>query len=167
MNTHADTPPHALPQQRARLQLKLKIARLASLFSYIALLLVIAINQGVQANGSIKYWILQSVPLLIFVPGIFFPKYVQRPFRTYSWMCFVILIYFIHYADKLSTDPGSIVNWIAIFLTVLLFNSAMMTSRWMQYFSLIDSDSQTESQADNLTDHQIQHQTENNIRDNG
>jgi len=150
MNRNTDTTQETLPlKQRLRLQLKLKIALITSLFSYITLLLVIAINQWVQPDGTIKYWILQSVPLLIFIPGIFFPKYVQRPFRTYSWMCFVILIYFIHYADKLSTDPGSIINWIAISLTLLLFNSAMMTSRWMQHFSLIDSQRDDSNQTEN------------------
>lgn len=113
------------------LRLKLKVALASTLISYALLLLVIAVNNIVRADGSIKYWLLQSIPLLIFVPGI-----IKRHFRTYSWMCFVILIYFIHYADKLSTDPGSIINWLAITLTVVLFNGAMMTSRWMQYWSI-------------------------------
>lgn len=113
------------------LRLKLKVALASTLISYALLLLVIAVNNIVRADGSIKYWLLQSIPLLIFVPGI-----IKRHFRTYSWMCFVILIYFIHYADKLSTDPGSIINWLAIALTVVLFNGAMMTSRWMQYWSI-------------------------------
>ena len=113
------------------LRSKLKIALGSTLLSYAALLLLIAVGNIFQPDGSVKYWLLQSIPLLIFVPGI-----LQRHFRTYSWICFVVLIYFIHYADKLSTDPGSIINWVGIFLTVTLFNGAMLTSRWMQYFTL-------------------------------
>lgn len=117
--------------QIQNLRLKLKIALGSTLLSYFSLLLLVAAYNIFHPDGSIKYWLFQSIPLLIFIPGI-----IQRRFRTYSWMCFVILIYFIHYADKLSTDPSSIINWMAIFLTVVLFNGAMMTSRWMQYFNV-------------------------------
>lgn len=126
--------------QIQNLRLKLKIALGSTLLSYFSLLLLIAVYNIFHPGGSIKYWLFQSIPLLIFIPGI-----IQRRFRTYSWMCFVILIYFIHYADKLSTDPGSIANWIAIFLTVVLFNGAMMTSRWMQYFNVSQDSSESSS----------------------
>ncbi len=126
------------------LRIKLKIALGTSLLSYAALMLLIAVGNIFTPDGSIKYWLLQSIPLLIFVPGI-----LQRRFRTYSWICFVVLIYFIHYADKLSTDPGSIINWAGIVLTVILFNGAMFTSRWMQYFTLEQEQEQSSAEKDN------------------
>ncbi len=45
-------------------------------------------------------WLLQTLPLLIFAPGLF-----RTHLRTYGWLCFVVLLYFIH-AVLVAFDPS-------------------------------------------------------------
>lgn len=71
---------------------------------------------------------LKLIPLLIFIPGL-----IKQTFRTYSWICFVCLIYFVAifpvaYTRSLWSD------WLITVLVTILFISSMMTSRWLQYW---------------------------------
>jgi uncharacterized membrane protein len=71
---------------------------------------------------------LKLMPLLIFIPGL-----IKQTFRTYSWICFVCLIYFVvifpvAYTRSLWSD------WLVTLLVTILFISSMMTSRWLQYW---------------------------------
>jgi uncharacterized membrane protein len=85
-----------------------------------------------QADSSIKLWLVKIFPLLIFIPGFLTSKY-----RTYSWLCFAILPYFI-WITPLVMGRGNWSDWAMILLIVILFISAMMTSRWMQQQSYLD-----------------------------
>jgi uncharacterized membrane protein len=71
---------------------------------------------------------LKLIPLLVFIPGL-----IKQTFRTYSWICFVCLIYFVAifpvaYTRNLWSD------WLITALVITLFISSMMTSRWLQYW---------------------------------
>lgn len=62
---------------------------------YGALLLTFTVYALVQIpNGNltaiIVLWLIKSVPLLIFLPGL-----RARKLRTYAWLSFVVLLYFI------------------------------------------------------------------------
>lgn len=83
------------------------------------------------ADSSIKLWLVKIFPLLIFLPG-----FIKRKYRTYSWICFAILPYFI-WITPLVMGRGSWSDWTLIALIVVLFISAMMTSRWMQQESYL------------------------------
>jgi uncharacterized membrane protein len=106
---------------------KLFWGRPIALISYISLLLIIAYDE-LQTPVDWPVACMKLFPLLIFIPGL-----IKQTFRTYSWICFVCLIYFvaifpIAYTRSLWSD------WLITFLVTTLFISSMMTSRWLQYW---------------------------------
>lgn len=82
------TSSHALP-------LKIERIRLAILVSYYALLAYFVVSAvtvfGDLRAASVVIWLIQVAPLLIFARGLH-----RARLRTYGWMCFVILLYFMH-----------------------------------------------------------------------
>ena len=73
---------------------KLQKTRQATLALYFALLVYFAINSFMALGASAAMpviWLLQTLPLLIFLPGL-----VQGKARSYAWMSFVVLLYFVH-----------------------------------------------------------------------
>lgn len=106
---------------------KLFWGRPIALISYVILLLSIAYD---ELQTPIEWPVagMKLIPLLIFIPGL-----IKQTFRTYSWICFVCLIYFVAifpvaYTRSLWSD------WLITFLVTTLFISSMMTSRWLQYW---------------------------------
>jgi uncharacterized membrane protein len=70
-------------------------------------------------------WLGKLLPLLIFLPGM-----LKDNLRSFIWLCFVCLLYFIALVERLFAEPGS---WLAITGTVavvVLFIAAMMYVRW-------------------------------------
>ena len=61
-------------------------------------------------------WVLRLLPLLIFVPGL-----AADRVRTYIWLCFVILMYFITLVLRLFADPLAPVAQCVLFLRFLAF----------------------------------------------
>lgn|GEM_PF-244774 len=119
---------------RAAVYPKLRLARATCHGSYIALLLLFVVYNLTAETGSIKLWLVQSLPLAIFIPGM-----VQQRYRTYSWMCFVILIYFTHAVGNVMSP---LIHWsdiVQLVLSITLFIGAMMTSRWLQYWQISDN----------------------------
>ena len=84
-----------------------------------------------QANSSVALWLVKIFPLLIFIPG-----FIKQKYRTYNWLCFAILPYFI-WMTPLVMGRGHWSDWVMIMLTVLIFIASMMTSRWMQQQSYL------------------------------
>lgn len=78
-------------------------------------------------SGSIVVWCFQSIPLLALVPGM-----VKHNYRSYSWMCFVLLFYFIFAVERSLVSTSSVSDYIFLALVVALFLATMMTSRWLQ-----------------------------------
>lgn len=110
---------------------KLKSGQAVFTASFVALLLLFTSLNIIRPEGSITLWLVQSVPLLIFVPGL----YRQR-FRSYSWVCFVILPYFTW---SVVNTMSPFIRWtdvVVLILSSLIFLSAMMVSRWLQYWHL-------------------------------
>lgn len=101
------------------------------LASFVGLLMLFTSLNIIRPDGGLKLWLVQCVPLLIFVPGLY-----QQRFRTYSWVCFVILPYFTWSVVNVMSP---LVRWsdvLVVFLSVIIFLSAMMASRWLQYWQL-------------------------------
>jgi uncharacterized membrane protein len=108
---------------------KLSIARALALASYVALLLLFTSTNIIRADGGLTLWLLQCVPLLIFAPGL-----RQQRYRTYSWLCFVILLYFTWSVTNVMSPLSFWRDWLVVILSVVLFISAMLASRWMQHW---------------------------------
>ena len=77
---------------------------------------------------SIKKLIVQWFPLLIFVPGL----YRRTHHRTFTWLCFVVLIYFTAYVVEVGSPLRHWTDYIGLGLTVVMFISAMFASRYTQ-----------------------------------
>ena len=69
--------------------------RLAILSIYYALLAYFALNAVVVFEEirlvSLVIWLIQIIPLLLFVVGLH-----RTRLRTFAWLCFVVLLYFMH-----------------------------------------------------------------------
>ena len=70
-------------------------------------------------------WIMRVLPLLIFLPGI-----IADNLRSYIWLCFVCLLYFITLVLRLFADPLNIVAILGMTSVVTLFIAAMLYVRW-------------------------------------
>ncbi|MEP5766441.1 MAG: DUF2069 domain-containing protein [Halieaceae bacterium] len=105
-------------------------ARRTAISRHIALL-SLALLLGVQLLDSwlrqppLTIWVLRVLPLLIFLPGL-----VQDRPRTYIWICFVILMYFLILVLRLFAAPTDPVAWVGMISVVSLFVAAMMYARW-------------------------------------
>jgi uncharacterized membrane protein len=82
-------------------------------------------------NSNVKILLVKLMPLLIIIPGI-----LKKYYRTYSWLCFVILPYFVFITPTLF-EAFAWGNWLKITLTVVIFIASMMTSRWLQQQSYL------------------------------
>ena len=70
-------------------------------------------------------WLGKLVPLLIFLPGM-----LRDRLRTFIWLCFVSLLYFIALVERLFALPGNVQAIIGMVAVVTLFIAAMMYVRW-------------------------------------
>lgn len=110
---------------------KLTIGKAIFTASFVALLMLFTSLNIIRTDGGIALWLVQCVPLLIFVPGL-----LRQRFRSYSWVCFVILPYFTW---SVVNSMGPFIRWsdvIVVILSSVIFLSAMMVSRWLQYWNL-------------------------------
>ena len=76
-----------------------------------------------QAPGFI--WFLKLFPLLIFLPGM-----MKDNLRSYIWVCFVCLGYFLVLVQRVFAQPDSLLVISGLTAVVVLFISAMLYVRW-------------------------------------
>lgn len=108
---------------------KLRMGQLLCNALYVALLAMFTLNYFINENVRLATWLVSIFPLLIFLPGLLRPTH-----RTYSWMCFVLLMYFL-FIIPLLMSSWHWRYWIMTGLVSTLFITAMMTSRWLQYWN--------------------------------
>lgn len=70
-------------------------------------------------------WLAVMLPLVVFLPGMF-----QDNLRSFIWVCFVSLLYFMRLVVNLFQDPHDILSIVGMFAVTILFCSAMMYVRW-------------------------------------
>ena len=70
---------------------------------------------------------IQVIPVFAFLPGI-----AANHYRSYSWLCFILLFYFIKGVEGALVSTASISDLIFLLLSVVMFCSSMMASRWCQ-----------------------------------
>lgn len=120
---------------------KLRVSQALFLTSYIGLICLFTFLNLFHPGGGIKLWLVQCIPLLIFIPGL-----LQQRFRTYSWLCFVILPYFTWSVVNVMSP---LVRWhdlVVVIFSVVLFITAMMASRWLQYWQYYQNQAPLKSQ---------------------
>ena len=112
---------------------KLNTARLVTRASFVLLILALIANslyttQSLELTGSLTLLVITLLPLLIFIPGI-----IREHYKSLSMLCFVTLLYFLVAVTNLFSPTRSSFDIVETVLIVVLFNAAMLFSRWKQY----------------------------------
>jgi len=98
--------------------------RALSLLSWLLLLIV----QVLDSWFTQVPWIIvlgKILPLLIFLPGI-----IGDNLRSYIWLCFVSLLYFLVLVERLFAQPDNVLAILGMTAVVTLFTCAMLYVRW-------------------------------------
>lgn len=111
------------------LEKKLRLGQRICNLCYGALLVMLALNTLLGGDINLLHLLVVVLPLAIFIPGLRNPHH-----RTYSWLCFVLLMYFL-FLVPLLMSYWSLIYWLLTLLVSILFVAAMMTSRWLQYWN--------------------------------
>ncbi len=106
---------------------RVRVYRLLTLHFYGALLSVYSLLAYLADKDNFSWWLIQCAPLLIFIPGL-----RKHHYKTYSWICFVTLLYFAAVVPMLMSSAANWTHWVQLVLICGLFYTAMMTSRWRQ-----------------------------------
>jgi uncharacterized membrane protein len=92
--------------------------------SYCLLLLQQLVDAWAQGAPWIV-WLVKLLPLLLFLPGM-----LKDNLRSFIWLCFVCLLYFIVMVQRLFVVPGDTLAVVGTFAVVSLFTAAMLYVRW-------------------------------------
>ncbi|MEH6627916.1 MAG: DUF2069 domain-containing protein [Motiliproteus sp.] len=112
-----------------------QLAQKANIMRQITRLLLLALITSISlwtlllapppTANPITIWLIQVVPLALFLPGIF----KGNP-RVHIWLCFVITVYF---CSGVIHSMSPLYPWMGIsqsLFTAALFSTAMMYVRW-------------------------------------
>jgi uncharacterized membrane protein len=108
---------------------KLHWGRMTVWATYAGLILMFIVMNLLGKSSNFALLAFQILPLMLFIPGL-----LKNSHRTYSWLCFVVLMYFVAIIPLLMTRWW-MTDWILVTLICVLFVAAMMTSRWVQYWN--------------------------------
>jgi uncharacterized membrane protein len=103
---------------------RVRISRQLAWVSLGALAMLQLLESFLQPTPTLV-WIMRVLPLLIFLPGI-----ITDNLRSYIWLCFVCLLYFVTLVLRLFADPVNIVAILGMASVVTLFIAAMLYVRW-------------------------------------
>jgi uncharacterized membrane protein len=92
--------------------------------SYLLLLLQQALDAALMQPPPI-IWAFKLVPLLLFLPGM-----RRDNLRSFIWLCFVCLGYFMVLVQRLFATPADPVAITGMVAVVVLFTFAMLYVRW-------------------------------------
>jgi uncharacterized membrane protein len=70
-------------------------------------------------------WCLKLLPLLLFLPGM-----LRDNLRSFIWLCFVCLGYFMILVQRLFAEPGNLLVSLGMVAVVVLFIASMLYVRW-------------------------------------
>lgn len=104
-------------------QLRAGAARLTWLSWLALLLLQVADAWAMQAPWFI--WVVKILPLLLFLPGM-----LKDNLRSFIWLCFVCLGYFLVLVQRIFAQPDNLLVIGGLVAVVVLFNAAMLYVRW-------------------------------------
>ena len=70
-------------------------------------------------------WLFHLLPLVMFLPGM-----LRDNLRSFIWLCFVCLLYFMRLVVSLFENPTAPLAIVGMIAVVILFCSGMMYVRW-------------------------------------
>ena len=99
----------------------------AAFFTWLSYGLLL-LQQGVDAwmqQAPWIVWVIKLLPLLLFLPGM-----LRDRLRSFIWVCFVCLLYFIVLVQRLFVESGSPIVIVGTVAVVTLFIASMLYVRW-------------------------------------
>ncbi len=87
-------------------------------------LLFVEVADSAAQNAPWPVWVAKIGPLLLFLPGM-----LRDKLRSYIWLCFVSLIYFLALVLRLFAIPGEIWGIAGTVCVVIMFCCAMLYVR--------------------------------------
>jgi uncharacterized membrane protein len=103
--------------------------RSGSLLATLALLGVVALETLIMPSGTRQpnavVWLLLSLPLLIFLPGLW-----RGGMRSYAWLSFVSMLYFAQSVTTLFVVQPRALDMLALVASVALFVCTLLFVRW-------------------------------------
>lgn len=110
-------------------QRRATVARWLVASSYGLLLVAIAIGTllwpGREREPSVIIWAIQTLPLLIVMPGIWRAGVV-----AHAWLSFIAMLYFAAAVTNLFVPPLRILDVLELIFSVEIFVGAMLYVRW-------------------------------------
>ena len=103
---------------------KVRVARAASWFGWTALLALQSLD-AFLLRAPWFIWLVKLLPLLLFLPGMW-----RDNLRSFIWVSFVSLGYFVVLVQRLFAQPGSYYATSATVAVVVLFTATMLYVRW-------------------------------------
>ena len=88
------------------------------------LLLAVQVADAWQSQVPWIIWLGKVVPLVLFLPGM-----LKNKLRSYIWLCFVSLMYFLVLVERLFATPDSLLAITGMIAVVILFIMAMLFVR--------------------------------------
>jgi len=122
-------PLHISDEQAVSISKSYRLGRATTLICYSLLLIIFTGVHLFGESSNIRTWLVAIFPLVIFIPGL-----IKNTHRTYSWLCFIILMYFLIYVP-LAMTRSHLSDWFVVGILSVFFIAAMMTSRWLQYWN--------------------------------
>lgn len=114
--------------QNTSLNSKLKVALFAT-YSLYSLLLLLFVYWNINRESGFMAGVLivQTLPLVALLPGM-----LKNRYRSFSWLCFILLFYFIFAVERVFSSLRGLQDFIFVTIVVALFIASMMASRWLQ-----------------------------------
>lgn len=100
------------------------IAARLTWLSWSALLLLQAVDAWTH-EAPWFIWAVKLIPLLLFLPGM-----LKDNLRSFIWLCFVCLGYFLILVQRIFAQPDNLLVIAGLVAVVVLFIAAMMYVRW-------------------------------------
>jgi uncharacterized membrane protein len=110
---------------------KLRVGLLISYLCLFGLFTIYTTNALLNGKLLSVVFIMPCLTLVIFLPGLW-----QHRHRTYNWLCFVILLHFTVAVTNVMSPSGDLSDILQLTFSSILFVTAMMSSRWLQYWHL-------------------------------
>lgn len=111
------------------LDTKLYFARRITWYSYFLFFLSLWLSGLLSANPTpFSLLTIVSLPLLLFLPGM-----ARENHKSLTMLSFVTLMYFIPLVVNVGKPDYEVFDVVSLVLICILFTSAMMFSRWLQY----------------------------------
>ena len=103
---------------------RVQLSKVITWGSLVLLVLLQLLESAIQ-QPPLLVWVIRVLPLLIFVPGM-----QSDNLRSYIWVCFVCLLYFLTLVERLFIAPDNPVAILAMNSVVSLFVASMLYVRW-------------------------------------